>query len=685
MRRDSSGGISRVPVVGASGAGEPVIQREEIDGIPVRSIAPGLRLSLLSALFTSLLVTGVAEAQPTSSNAGGAATGSADPAAAIARAGTLTGEVDIDGFIDEPAWDAAPLIPGFVQSEPEEGAPASYDTHVRVLIDDDAIYVAARMWDDPETITSILNRRDEGGPFFDWFGVSLDPGLTRRNGYSFRVNTAGVQQDVYVTDDTQMDRFWDAVWESAVQHDSLGWTAEIRLPLSQLWFHSTGAPQTWGFNVHRRRVTSKELSHFALQSRLRRGRGSRGFLSVSQFGALENISLPGNIRRIEARPYVLSSLYRGPSEPGDPFFDGSATRARAGADFRLGLGSSFTLDATVNPDFGQVEADPAVINLTAFESFFEERRPFFVEDAQVFDFRLSGFRNQLFYSRRIGRAPHHDAPDDADFAEIPDATTILGATKLTGRTEGGLSVGVLTALTQSETGRALLNEEGEATFPAEPRTEFAVATARQDFNEGRSQVSGIVTALHRGLPADDAFDDLVDQAYSAGVRFEHMSSDRIWRLHGVVAGSHIRGSPGALVGVQRASNHYFQRPDGTRARVDSSAISLSGLEWRLQFDRQQTNWTGSVWFGELTKGFEINDLGFSGSRERLDAGFRVGYLQILPGRIFRDYNLNFFTFNNFSHEALDDVGSWDSWRRAYADGWFNLDANFTLLSYHGGG
>ena len=532
------------------------------------------------------------------------------PTAPVARPGVRIGDIRIDGRVVEAAWEEAPLISGFVASEPNEGDLPGQDTHVRVLFDDGALYVAADLWEaDAADVRALLQRRDQRGAFFDWFGVSLDPNHDRRTGYAFRVNAAGVQQDIYMSDDTDEDTSWNAVWESAVTVDSLGWHLELRIPLSQIRYESGGEAQIWGVNFHRRRVAAAELSHFSLESRRRTG-------LVSQFGTLENVRVPSSVRRIEARPYVLSSLHRGAVDPGNPFFDGSESGARTGVDLRLGLGSAFTLDATVNPDFGQVDADPAEINLTAFETFFDERRPFFVEDAQVFDFGLSGGQNQLFYSRRIGRAPQGNGPDDADVLDVPDATTILGAAKLTGRTTSGLSIGALTALTGSETGEAYTDATNSfESFQAEPRTGFGAFSVRKDLNEGASQVGAIVTALSRDLAAGGAFDFLPQQAYNGGVRFEHQWDDRQWRLNGFLAGSHIRGSTESMIRIQRASNHYFQRPDDTRASVDSAATSLSGAEWRLQLDRQNTeHWTGAVWLAEVTRGFEINDLGFSRSQ-----------------------------------------------------------------------
>jgi hypothetical protein len=645
-------------------------------------VRPSKSLRLAAFTFAALgatLLASPAGAQSTA-NDGATAVTTSSPRP-VTRAGTRTGDIRIDGRIDDPAWASAPVTRGFVQSEPGEGTAASRDTEARIVFDDDALYVSARMWDHPDSIQKQLLRRDERTPSMDWFGFSIDPEADGRTGYEFRVNAAGVQQDIYVSDDAQEDQAWNAVWESAVAYDSLGWTVEARLPLSQIRYEASDGPQTWGLNLHRRRAIVAELSHFSLESRRISG-------IVSQFGIMAEVRVPGSVRRMEARPYLLSSFHNGPAEIGDPFFDGNDAGARVGSDFRVGLGSAFTLDATVNPDFGQVDADPAVINLSAFETRFDERRPFFVEDAQVFDFNLSGGQNQLYYSRRIGRSPHGSGPSDADFTDVPQAATILGAAKLTGRTSGGMSLGGLAAVTRAESGEAYFNSQPSPSgdrfeaFRAEPRTEFGVLTARQDFRDGLSQVGAIGTALRRDLPAGGEFDDLPDQAYNLGARFDTQWDDRKWKLAGFVAGSRVQGSPEALVAVQRSSVHYFQRPDATRARVDSSATSMMGAEWRLQLDRQNTeHWSGSLWHAGVTKGFEVNDLGFSTNRERLDGGAGLGYRELTPGSVLRNFNVGLRTVYNFSWEALDDASSWDSWRRAYTNGNFTLNGGVTFLGY----
>jgi hypothetical protein len=605
--------------------------------------------------------------------------GSVPPAPRITAA-SRAGDIHIDGRLDEPAWLLAIPATRFVQGEPIEGAPPESQTDVRVLFDEDAIYLAVRMYeDDPADIGNQLVRRDENGQY-DYFELSLDPNNDRRTGYRFRVSAAGVQRDVYMFDDVREDDAWDAVWDSGVQRDSIGWTAELRIPLSQVRYDASEEVQSWGINFSRRRLSTNERTFFALESRVTHGK-------VSVFGQLDGLQLPLRARRMELRPYALANARTAPSVVGDPFFDGSDVGTRAGLDFRLGLGAAHTLDITINPDFGQVEVDPAVINLSAFETFFPEKRPFFVEDAQVFNFTLSGRQNRLFYSRRIGRAPHGSAPSGSEFRQVPTQTSILGAAKLTGRTSSGFSIGALAALTGRETGYAFDGTLGRTEFTVEPRSQYGTIRLQQDFRDGASQIGTIFTVTNRELPNDGSFDFLVSNAYAAGLDFEHNwggRRSRDWALWGYVAGTMVRGSPTALLRVQRASNHFFQRPDATRFSVDSTATSLSGIDWKVQFERRSAeHWTGAVWLGEVTPGLEVNDLGFSQGGDRLDMGARLQYQQITPGNLLRNYRVNVTTFHNFRHEALDNTTSWDSWKRAHKTGAFMLNANAQFLNYWG--
>ncbi len=591
------------------------------------------------------------------------------------RAAPRVGEIQLDGRLDDAAWQGASVASGFVQRLPVEGAPAKEQTEVRVLIDGSAVWVGARMYDrEPHTIARQVVRRDQDAQA-DYIEVAFDSNLDRRTGFLFRVSAANVQRDEYIFDDNERDRAWDAVWSSAVAFDSLGWTAELRIPLSQLRFRDSDEAQEWGVNFARRRVRTNEETHFALVSRLQRG-------LVSQFGQLQGVTVRG-ARRLELRPYVLGSLFRGTGEPGNPFRTGRDHGSRLGADVRIGLGGQFTLDATVNPDFGQVEADPAVINLSAFEQFFEERRPFFVEDARIFDFSLSGGRNRLYYSRRMGRAPRGSAPEGALFADIPTSTDILGAAKLTGRTTRGLSLGLLAAVTQQADGQTYLSEaQPTRAFLVEPRAESGVLRARQDFNGGASTIGLIGTALRRDLPSDGSFDFLPASAFNGGIDWEHQWRDRTWAFFGYVAGSHVRGDSIAMLRIQTASNHFFQRPDSRTLGVDSSARAMSGVDWRMTLEKRRgAHWTGSVWAAEVTPGFEVNDAGFSTRQEVLDGGARVQYREITPGQLLRSYTVSASTFHNWSHDAVAGGASAAAWGRAHVGGAVQLNANLEFNNF----
>lgn len=591
------------------------------------------------------------------------------------RVATRTTDIALDGRLNDAAWNVAPVASGFVQRYPVEGVPAEARTEVRILMDESSVWVAARMYDaEPQTIARQVVRRDQDAQA-DYFEVIFDSNNDRRTGFGFRVSAANVQRDDYLFDDHERDRTWDAVWGSAVAIDSLGWTAELRIPLSQLRFREADGEQAWGVNFARRRVRSNEESHFALVSRLQRG-------LVSQFGQLQGIKARG-ARRLELRPYALGSLFRGTAEAGNPFRTGRDGSSRVGTDVRVGLGGAFTLDATINPDFGQVEADPAVINLTAFEQFFEERRPFFVQDAKIFDFTLSGGRNRLYYSRRMGRAPRGGAPDVALFADVPASANILGAAKVTGRTQRGLSLGALVAVTQQADGRAYVSEdENERPFMVEPRAQSGVVRLRQEFNGGASTIGVIGTGLQRALPGDASFDFLPSSAFNGGIDWEHQWGNRTWAFFGYFAGSHVRGDSTAMIRLQRSSNHFFQRPDYRGNGVDSSARTMSGYDWRMTVERRRgQHWTGSVWAAEVSPGFEVNDAGFSTRQEVLDGGARVQYREIVPGRYLRSYNVSLSTFHNWSHDAIAGRFSTSAWGNAHMAGSLGLNANVEFNNF----
>jgi hypothetical protein len=548
----------------------------------------------------------------------------------------------VDGRLDDPIWQSAPLATDFIQQTPNPGAPATFRTEARVLYDDNAIYVAMRNYDPtPDSITATLARRDFSG-YSDFAQVIIDSYHDRRTGFRFGVNPAGVKKDVFHSEDFNEDTGWDAVWDAHTRIDSLGWTAEFRIPLSQLRYASRGGSQVWGLNFQRQVARANERSFWApiLPD-------VPGF--ISREGELEGlVDLPA-VRRIELAPYTLGRLTRAPGTAADPFYHANAWGGAGGADLKVGVTSDLTLTAALNPDFGQVEADPSVVNLTAFETFFPERRPFFVEGNNIFRFDIGypyftrgvGFRNDgPFYTRRIGRAPQAGLPFDAVYANVPAAANILAAAKLSGRTAGGWSLGVLDAVTGRERADYQDTLGVRRSVEVEPLSNYGVARVIRDFRGGQSAVGAMFTAMHRNLD-DTRLDFLRSEAYLGGVDTRHRYSHGNREFAASFVASHIRGSTTALQQVQLGRGHFFQRPDAPRLHYDSTATSLSGFAASLRYEKfGGSRWRYGLYGHARSPGFEMNDLGFQRTTDWALQGTWLGYQVSQPGRWYRQWNLN---------------------------------------------
>jgi hypothetical protein len=535
----------------------------------------------------------------------------------------------MDGRLDDAVWQLSTPVTSFTQARPEPGSPASQLTEVRVLYDDHAIYVGARMFDAlPDSIAAPLARRD-ATVYSDWFGVGLDTYRDGRSAFHFAVNPRGVKRDTRLFNDSNRDPGWDAVWEAATRVDDTGWTAEIRIPLSQLRFAAAapGEPMVWGVNLTRELARREEVAHWSPTPPDASG-------VVSRYGELHGLAGLSAPRRLELQPYSVARVTRAPGDPQSPFHRDTDLFGSAGLDLKWGVTQQLTLTATLNPDFGQVEADPAVVNLTAFESFFEEKRPFFTEGAEIF---AAGWP-QLFYSRRIGRAPRGPAPAGALHVDRPAATTILGAAKLTGRLAGGWSVGLLTAMTGEEQVRYALADERLGSVAAEPATGYTVARVTRDLRGGRTVVGGIVTATQRRLPEGAMRDLMPAAAYTGGLDLRH----RIGENHLVQAallGSRVSGSDSAMARIQRAPGHYFHRPDADHLRYDPTRESLAGSGGRLTV--QRTGGGPWRWWSSMTgfsPAFEINDLGYGFVADMLRQTSGVGYEQHRPGPVLQQWS-----------------------------------------------
>jgi hypothetical protein len=552
----------------------------------------------------------------------------APTAAPSVSAAIVRGRINVDGRLEETDWAAAPVASDFVQRRPHEGRPATQRTEVRVLYGADALYVGARMFDHPDSITAQLGRRDGRGIISDWVTIALDSYNDQRTAFVFTVNPRGVQQDLQMSNDVNTDADWDAVWEAATQMDSLGWTAELRIPLSQLRF--TPGQESWGLNFQRTIARRDEVSLWSPTPP-----GARGF--VSRFGRLTGLSGLTSPQRLQLQPYTMASVLRAPVVSGDPFHGENDLRASFGGNLRYALSSGLTLAATVNPDFGQVEADPSEVNLTAFETFFPEKRPFFLEGKNLFDFRL-GDDDALFYSRRIGRAPQGSVPGDAAFRDVPEATTILGAVKVSGRTPSGWSVGLLNATAAGEQGRWIDTDGQTHRQGVEPLTNYGVLRVSRDFGGGRSSLGGILTSANRRLD-DDALSFLRSSAYAGGVDGRHRMGD--YEVSGWTAGTLVQGSRDAITRAQRASGHYFQRPDASHLSVDTLATSLSGAAAAAMLARIGGNWRWEVEGRMRTPGFDANDVGYTPQADLLGQRVRLTYNRFRPSGILRKWDLTF--------------------------------------------
>ncbi|UCF04639.1 MAG: carbohydrate binding family 9 domain-containing protein [bacterium] len=596
----------------------------------------------------------------------GAGPGKQEECPSLRAVRVANGGIRIDGILNEPDWETAPIASDFTQHEPDDGMPATEKTLVRVVFDDESIYVGVEAYDtQPNRITGRLTRRDEDSPS-DWIHILFDSYNDKRTGFRFSVNPAGVKTDGMYSDDVNEDSNWDAVWNVATSRDGDGWTAEFSIPFSQLRYTNNGSSSSWGFQVARQICRNNELSFWSPTPR-------DCNQIVSRCGRLNGFTNLPKLRRLEILPYAVGSVETF-SDPGDdPFRNTSDLDPRLGADIKYGITSNMTLDMTINPDFGQVEQDPSEFNLTAYETYFEEKRPFFIEGANLFRYRLmfgDGNAERLFYSRRIGRRPQFDPLDssrwpdtDGFYEETPDFSTILGAAKVTGRTSNGWSFGVMNALTDSEEAQVQTADGTHHDVAVEPMTNYFVGRAMKDFNEGRSTFGGIVTSVTRDIPHED-LEFLNRQAFTGGVDFSHRWHNDELQFDLKLMGSHVRGSEEAMLELQTSSARYFQRPDAHHLEVDSTLTSMSGFAanlWTGKFAGEP--WLFGLGFLTRSPGFEANDMGYMRYSDGNLVALWAGYRDFDPGKILRTISLNFNFWEgwNYGGERYDLGGNVNGW------------------------
>jgi hypothetical protein len=559
-----------------------------------------------------------------------------------ALAAPLTGPVQLDGRLDEAVWRSAAPATGFTQQDPDEGRPATQRTEVRFAYDDEALYVGARMFDSlgAAGVRTRLVRRDADTES-DYVQLVLDTYHDHTGRTVIQVNPSGVKYDAGQAS-PYADPSWDPVWEAATEIDSLGWTAELRIPLSQLRFPRDSV-QTWGVQVWRYVQRLNESSMWSFWGKNESGGPSR-------FGHVEGLRLKAGGRRVEVLPYLVArTSYVDPASPGSPFEERHESDLRLGADVKALLTSTLTLDATINPDFGQVEVDPAVVNLSAFETFYDEKRPFFVEGSGLFDYggfncyfcnNVSGLT--LFYSRRIGRSPQGVVTRDADFTRLPENSAILAAAKVTGRTAGGLQVGLLDAVTRSERALGLSPEGTEFEEEVEPFTNYFVGRVRRNYRGGNTTVGAIATSVARRFDSDPLSQRLATHAEAVGVDWETSWKSREYMLMGNFSVSSASGDSLSIGRLQRSSARYFQRPDrdgGGNAvfsdGYDPGATGLRGYSGYLRMAKESGSWLWEAHTMVRSPGFEANDLGFVSRSDFVWLGANLARQSSTPTRFYR--------------------------------------------------
>lgn len=586
----------------------------------------------------------------------------------------------IDGLLEEAVWKEIGYS-DFVQSDPHDGEQPTEITKVWVAYDDNALYVAACLYDsDPDLIKGRLGRRDDMVDS-DWFIFAVDPYYDKRTGFQFAVNPANSIVDWTLFNDMWDDTTWDGVWEWKARINEDGWCVEIRIPYNQLRFPKK-EEYTWGVNFRRFIQRKNERDSFAWIPKEDSG-------YVSQFARLEGIEgiKPG--RHIEVLPYVVGNAQYSPEQAGNPFATGQKYLGNAGFDMKVGLKSNVTLDLTFNPDFGQVEVDPAVINLSAYETYYEEKRPFFIEGANIFNaFGQGGSQFQLnigwaqptfFYSRRIGRAPQGDVtqPGDVDF---PDRSTILGAFKLTGKVGQGWNFGFVNALTTHEFAE-IDNAGVRFKEEVEPFSYYGVLRGQREFNEGKQGIGFMATTVVRDLNNESLTGLLNKNAFALALDgWTFLDKDKSWVISGWTGGTQVAGSQEAISRLQHSSLHYFQRPDADHVELDSNATSMTGWGSRFTLSKEKGRFLFHSGLGFLSPGFDPNDVGFQGgASDLIDGHVILAYRWPHPGKIFRNLMLFGGVFRSY------DFG----WNRIWDGALISAEGSFlnywgfnTLLAYN---
>ena len=588
---------------------------------------------------------------------------------------------EIDGLLNESSWNIVDWTSDYIENQPDENTPPSEQTRFKIMYDKKNLYIGVRAYDSqPDSIVKRLSRRD--GFAGDWVEFNIDSYHDLRTAFSFTITAAGVKGDEFITNNgNNWDSSWNPIWYAKTNIDDKGWTAEIKIPLSQLRFGKS-KDQVWGLQSTRRFFRKEERSLWQ-----RKPQDAPGW--VSEFGELHGLKNLEPQKQLEIQPFTVAQFSTFQKEPGNPFRDGNDSKLNGGLDVKIGITNDLTLDLTVNPDFGQVEADPSSISLDGFEIFFREQRPFFVENNNIFNYQFSRSNagntfdsDNLFFSRRIGRSPR-GYPDVGtnEFVDKPANTTILGAAKFSGKTKSGWSIGILESITANE--YAVIDNNGERREElVEPSTNYFVGRLQKDFNEHNTFIGGIFTATNRNLTS--VLDFIHESAYTGGLDFKHQWKDRAWYVGGNIVFSHVKGSKEAIQRTQESQRHLFNRVDATHVSVDPNRTSLTGTGGNLQIGKAANgHWRFESGFTWRSPELELNDIGFQRQADDLRHYTWIGYRSLKPKGILRNIGINYNHWSAWDFEGNHNLLQWNvnSWMN-FKNNWFgNLGFNYSPVRY----
>lgn len=570
----------------------------------------------------------------------------------------------IDGLLTDTIWNLGEWQGNFTQQQPYGGRSGTEVTWIKVLYDHSNLYVAIVCNDaEPSLIRDMLDRRDAISG--DMTGIAIDSYFDKRTAFEFNLSAAGQKMDLKHLGDYQWDFNWDAVWDGATSKSDSGWLAEMRIPFSQLRYAGE-EEYTWGMHVWRwieRKHEEDQWQYIPKEAPA----------MVYLFGELKGIKNIRKSRQVEILPYVLGSAKTGIESPEDPL------GYNAGINAKIGIRSDYTLDLAVNPDFGQVEADPSVLNLSSYETFYEEKRPFFLEGTDIFDFRLG--EDIPYYSRRIGSMPEY-IPDPAggEIKEVPEANRIISAVKVTGKSANGLSLGLVNGLTAREYAKNTDISGNEQNLEVTPLSNNMASRMKQEFRDGNSSVGAFFSLVKRFSRDDEILEQLPDEALIGGIDALHQWKNRNYfvEVKGLV--SRLKGSERAILSRQLSHNHRYQRPDADYLEVDSSATRLAGSGGLIRIGKKGGNWNYSLQGQYRSPGLNLNDLGFIAQSDYYSERTEISYEMNKPTRRIRNYSIELYQEGKWSFGGetnLNELGT--EFRISNNKLWtFNVDYRYTF-------